>query len=302
MNTLPPEGDLRPATRERQRAELKAIVEHESAGARPRRLLVPLAAAAAILLVAGTAIAVPALRDHKSAGPAGEPAPVALGIRTAFEPIDRPKQPVLVRECEENMTYSPPAEQIAAIRAVNPPPDAVATQFVVVHAIGDWKFCGYDANGKRSTGGTYKPGDPMMDPVEMHGAGGGAYVEGVARITITPLGGRTYEAELQHGFFYASVPDVPFAGRGVDSTPMEYMVRAYDASGALIFTGPKTRGERQARDDRCLVDPSGEMFLRPYPPGFKITDRRPNLSTKHPAAGMPDPKTCVRAHTWNWLP
>ena len=302
MNTLPPEGDLRPATRERQRAELMAIVERESADARPRRLLVPLAAAAAIVLVAGAAIAVPALRDRKSDGPAGNPTPAALGVRTTFEPMGRPKQAALTRECAENRTYSPPAEQIAAFRALNPPPDAVATQFVVMHAIGDWKFCGYDANGKRSTGGTYKPGEPMVDPVEMHGAGGGAYVEGVARITITPLNGRPYEADLQHGFFYASVPDVPFAGKGIDSTPMEYMVRAYDAKGALIYTGPKTRGERQARDARCLVDPTGENFLRPYPPGFKITDRELNLSTEHPAAGMPDPKTCVRAQTWNWIP
>ncbi|TCC53371.1 hypothetical protein E0H75_06600 [Kribbella capetownensis] len=302
MNTLPPEGDLRPATRERQRAELMAIVGHESADARPRRLLVPLAAAAAIALIAGAAIAVPALRDLKSAGPAGNPTPAALGVRTAFEPIDRPKQTVLTKECGDNMTYSPPARQIAAFRATNPPADAVATQFVVMYAIGDWKFCGYDANGKRSTGGHHKQGDPMMDPVEMNGAGGGSYVEGVARITITPLGGHAYEADLQNGFFFASVPNVPFAGRGTDSTPMEYMVRAYDASGALIYTSPKTRGERRARDDRCAVDATGEKFLRPMPPGFKIESlAAPNMSTKYPAPGMPDPETCIRAQTWNWL-
>ncbi|TCC59350.1 hypothetical protein E0H73_22080 [Kribbella pittospori] len=301
MNTLPPEGDLRPATRERQRAELTAIVEHESANARPRRLLVPLAAAAAIALIAGAAIAVPALSDHKSAGPAGNPNPVALGV-TVFTPIAAGQQTALTWECGDKMTYSPPAEKVAGFRAVNPPADAVATTFVVMHAIGNWKFCGYDSNGKRSTGGIQKPGDDMMDPVEMRGAGAGSYVEGVARITITPLGGQPYEADLQHGFFYASVPNVPFAGKGTDSTPTEYMVRAYDASGALIYTSPKTRGERQARDARCVVDATGERFLRPYPPGFKITDPELNLSTEHPAAGMPDPKSCVRAHTWNWLP
>ncbi|MEV0803881.1 MULTISPECIES: hypothetical protein [unclassified Kribbella] len=50
------------------------------------------------------------------------------------------------------------------------------------------------------------------------------------------------------------------------------------------------------------MDATGEKFLKPYPPGFKITDRELNLSTEHPAAGMPDPKTCLRASTWNWLP
>jgi hypothetical protein len=302
MNTLPPEGDLRPATRERQRAELMAIVEHESAGTRPRRLLVPLAAAAAIALIAGAAIAVPALRDHKSVGPTGDPTPAAVGVRTAFEPMDRAKQAVLTKECGDNLTYSPPARPVAAFRATNPPADAVATQFVVMYAIGDWKFCGYDANGKRSTGGHHKQGDPMVDPVAMNGAGGGSYVDGVARITITPLGGHPYEAVLRNGFFFASVPDVPFAGKGTDSTPMEYMVRGYDASGALIYTSPKTRGERRARDDRCAVDATGETFLRPMPPGFKIdSPTGPNVSTKQPAPGMPDPKTCITAQTWRRL-
>jgi hypothetical protein len=149
----------------------------------------------------------------------------------------------------------------------------------------------------------HKAGDEMIEPVEMAGAGGGAYVKGITRITITPLGGAVYEAVLRHGFFYASVPDVPFAGRGTDATPMEYTVRAYDASGALVYTSAKTRGERNARDDRCAVNESGDKFLRPMPPGFKIDDPvNPNLSTKNPAPGMPDPKTCIRAQTWNWLP
>ena len=69
--TPPPDHDLRPATRNRQRDELIAIVDHESAKAAPRRRLVPLAAAAAVVAVAaGLAIGVPALRGDKSQPPA----------------------------------------------------------------------------------------------------------------------------------------------------------------------------------------------------------------------------------------
>jgi len=306
MTELPPERDLPAATRTRQRHELMAIVDHESATPRGRRLLVPVAAAAAVVVVAGAAIVVPALDGDKSAGPAGQasrPTSPPMGIRTDFTPVPAAKQAALLRECADNQTYSPPAKPLAGLRVVNPPANAVATTFARFQRLGGWQVCGYNAKGKRRTGIQKAPGDPMIEPVTMAGAGLGAYVEGVARITITPHGGRAYEAELEHGLFYASVPDVPFAAKRTDNTPQEYVLRAYDASGVLIYTGPKTVGERQARDSRCSVDPTGKYFMgwSGGPDALKDIEHL-NLSTENPAPGMPDPKTCVRATAWKYVP
>ncbi|MGY4767389.1 hypothetical protein ACXC9Q_10790 [Kribbella sp. CWNU-51] len=306
MNTLPPERDLSAATRTRQRHELMAIVDHESAAPRRRRRFVPLAAAAAVVLVVGAAIAVPSLRSDKSAGPAGQasrPTPPPMGIRTDFAPVPAAEQADLLRECTNNQTYSPPAKPLDGLRVVQPQANAVATTFARYQALRGWNICGYNAKGKRMTGMRRASGDPMVEPVTMAGAGLGAYVEGIARITITPHGGRAYEAELEHGFFYASVPYVPFAAKRTDNTPQEYVIRAYDASGALIYTGPKTVGERRVRDSRCSVDPTGKYFMgwSGGPNALKDIEHL-NLSTEHPAPGMPDPKTCVRATAWNYLP
>ena len=78
MNTLPPERDLSAATRTRQRHELMAIVDHESAGPRGRRRFVPLAAAAAVVLVVGAAIAVPSLRPAHNTPVADSPVPTNM--------------------------------------------------------------------------------------------------------------------------------------------------------------------------------------------------------------------------------
>jgi hypothetical protein len=68
----------------------------------------------------------------------------------------------------------------------------------------------------------------------------------------------------------------------------------------LIYSGPKTVGEAQAREPRCVVDSTGKHYI-----GWKGTIQdieHLNLSTEHPAPGMPDPKTCVRGAVWKYLP
>jgi hypothetical protein len=301
MSTLPPERDLPAATRTRQRHELMAIVDHESAGPRGRRLFAPLAAAAAIVLVVGAAIVVPALRSDKSAAPAGHATPTAaLGVRTVFEPLDAAAKAALMAKCIGPVKQDPPAKALDGWRVVNPPENAAATSFVVLSELHGWSYCGFGPKGNRVGGrGPRMPGQAIHDPIEDYGRGSGAYVKGVARVTVTPLGGKTYEAELRHGFYFTSVPEVPFISKRTDSTPLEYVIRAYDGNGKLMYTSPRTVAERRARQARCVLDPTGKTYLAWSGP---VLEAAGDMSTDHPAPGMPDPKTCQRALIWNWLP
>jgi hypothetical protein len=88
MNNLstPPDHDLPPGARRRQRDELVAIVDHEAETPR-RRLAVPLLAAAAVLVVvAGLAVAVPALRDKDEPTPAATQPKVAASKKPPVQP------------------------------------------------------------------------------------------------------------------------------------------------------------------------------------------------------------------------
>jgi hypothetical protein len=126
--TLPPDRDLRPATRARRRDELIAILERDSAPANRRRHLVPLAAAAAIVLVVGAAIAVPALRDDKSPGPGGD-LPRDDGrtsaVRTStVEPLSAAEQAALGTNCPGDAPGRFKFKAIDGFKFVNPPSDA----------------------------------------------------------------------------------------------------------------------------------------------------------------------------------
>ena len=299
MNTLPPERDLPAAIRTRQRHELMAIVDHESAAPRRHRRFVPLAAAAAVVLVVGAAIAVPALRSDKSAGPAGSPATAARGVRTVFEPLDAARHAAFVAKCMGTRKFSPPAKQLDGFEAVNPPENARVTTFVIYSAIGGWDYCGFGPKGNRVGGHGLNAGQAIFDPISETGVGTGAYVKGVARVTITPRDGKTYEAELRHGFYFASVPDVPFSKTRTGNTPQEYVTRAYDGNGKLMYTSPRTVAELRLRQARCVLDPTGKTYLAWSGPTLEESG---DGSTEHPAPGMPDPKTCQRALIWNWLP
>ena len=80
---------------------------------------------------------------------------------------------------------------------------------------------------------------------------------------------------------------------------MEYVIRAYDGNGKLMYTSPRTVAEMRLRQARCVLDPTGKTYLAWSGP---VLEAAGDMSTDHPAPGMPDPKTCQRALIWNWLP
>jgi hypothetical protein len=98
--------------------------------------------------------------------------------------------------------------------------------------------------------------------IQSDGYGTGAYATSVARITVTPLGGTPVDAVLRNGSYYAPVKLVRIRGPRSDSTPRPYVVRAYDASGRLLYTSPRADGEIRAAQGRCYLDPTGKKLIR----------------------------------------
>jgi hypothetical protein len=288
MNTLP-DGDLRPSTRARQRDELIAILESESrTPPHRRRLLVPAAAAAAVVLVAGLAFAVPALRHDAGQSPAGRtdvqtPRP---GVRVpAVEPLSAAEQAELGPKCLDSYPDRYRTKVIDSFKFVNPPGDAYSTRWVVANGSGLLMACGFDAAGTRVDGTLASSGMSLYSVVRADGYGAGAYTQSVARVTVTPLGGSPVDAVLRNGFFYVPVKLVRVRGPRSDNTPRPYVVRAYDASGTLLYTSGRTDGEVRAAQDECYLDPTGKRLIRWM------------SSNPHP-----DWRTCRRAVPWSWLP
>jgi hypothetical protein len=280
--TLPPDRDLRSEARDRQRDELMAIVEHESATSPARRRVVPVAAAAAIVLVVGAAIAVPALRPDKDQSPVGGGAvatsdspltPLSSAERAALAPkcapeLDQPKNFTRRAKPEHpQQPHSSHQEIVDGFRYTNPPRDAAATHWVVKRAVGEWFSCGFDENGKFVTGMEASPGQSMFGVVEPMGMGTGLYLKSVRRITVTPRGGEPVEAILRDGYFYAPVRPLEMNVEGPPSTPLPYITRGYDADGKLVYTSAATVGERTKARSKCYVDPQGKLsyYLTPKP-------------------------------------
>ena len=280
--TLPPDRDLRPSARNQQRDELIAIVDHESVISPTRRRLVPLAAAAAIVLVAGVAIAVPALRPGKDQPPVGgalatsQLTPLSDAERSALEPKCAPEltQPKNIGRAQPGRatpeSAKPPtstAEIIDGFRYTNPPRDAAATQWLVKYLVGEWFACGFDQNGKFVTGLEASAGQPMYGVVDPSGMGTGLYLKSVRRITVTPHGGEPVEAILRDGYFYAPVRPLEMNVDGPPSTPLPYITRGYDADGKLVYTSAATVGERTTARSKCYVDPQGKLayWIPPKP-------------------------------------
>lgn len=68
------------------------------------------------------------------------------------------------------------------------------------------------------------------------------------------------------------------------AVPRPYVVRGYDAGGKLIYTSPLNGLELFAEENACYLDPAGRKVV--------------GWSSRNP---HPDPKTCRRTVTWNWL-
>jgi hypothetical protein len=288
--TPPPDHDLRPATRNRQRDELIAIVDHESAQAAPRRRLVPLAAAAAVVAVtAGLAIGVPALRGDKARPPVA-----GTGIGAATPPIEMlttAEKNKYARACNHGAEASPdPAARVYTVidgfKWVNPPAGTHALAWVVIkkEAKALVTACGFDANGRQTELSWGTKGETKMDVVDKTGAGNGTYTKSVARITIAIGTGPATEAVLRNGFFFAPMKYVDTLTRPAPTDRPTYTVRGYDATGKLIYASPKTIRELNAKLDGCFTNPEGTKVVF-VGGGRKVT---------------PPVSQCPRGVAWSW--
>ncbi|WP_433167104.1 hypothetical protein [Kribbella sp. CA-247076] len=289
QSVRPPEFDLDPRTRARQRAELVAIVDHEAAyqASSPRRRAVPLLAAAAVVVViAGLAFAVPALRGDEAQPPAaGQQTAVAT---PALEPLTAAERAVHARRCDLSWggragVTGQPYTVVEAFRWVNPPADTSATSWVLLKSAKLTRGCGFGPDGRilmsRLPGGS----GVQRDVVDGGGNGSGTYTKGVTRVTIA-LGNRpAIEAVLRNGFFFAPTKYLSTYDPKTPDAPPTHTVRAYDAAGKLLYATPKTQREWTAELDGCYTDPDGT----------RVVFSGGGIST-------PPISQCKRGVAWNW--
>ncbi|MGW7684194.1 hypothetical protein ACWGID_25860 [Kribbella sp. NPDC054772] len=289
MITSPPE--LRPETRARQRAELTAIVAHESTHQptnAPRHRLVPLLAAAAVLAVtAGLAIGVPALR-HRAEPPTAGVSEAAQ--QTAVTPLSEAEKTQLAKICYDRTKLplrtneSPRYQVLDGFRFTNAPTDAYTSTWVVIKALGLWTTCGLDANDVVQQTLRQGADQDLYRAVEPRMIGGGAYAAHIKRITVTVGDQKPVEAVLRNGYFYTATPYVRVRGPQTDAVRRVYVVRGYDAAGKLVYTSPKTNGEVRALSNSCYLNPKGKLSV---------------WMSDNP---HPDPKTCRQGYFWNYGP
>jgi len=285
QSTRPPEFDLDPRTRARQRDELIAIVENESARpvSLPRRVAVPLLAAAAVVaVVTGLAFAVPALRGDKAQAPAaGQGATVAT---PALELLTSSERAAYGAKCGfGKATVTPKGTVVDGFRWVNPPAESRATTWVVVKQQNLVRACGFNAKGQQSEFGFASKGEAQRDVIDKKGAGSGTYTKGVARVTIAIGSGPATEAVLRDGFFFAPMKYVDTYDPKTPDAPPAYTVRAYDAAGKQVYASPATQQEMTAQLDGCYTDPDGKRVV-------------------FSGGGRSDPpiNECTRGIAWTW--
>jgi len=282
MITSPP--DLRPETRERQRAELTAIVAHEAAR-KPRGRVVPLLAAAAVLAVtAGLAFGVPALRRDNGQAPATQPPQAVVPLNDAdkarFAKVCAQRHQFPAKRAPQSVRY----QVLDGFRFTNPPADAYTTSWVVIKQFGLWVTCGLDAEGHVQQGDVEGADQDLYRAIEPRMIGAGPYAAHIKRITVAVGNQEPVEAVLRNGFFYTAVPYIRARGPHVDSARRVYVVRGYDATGKLVYTSPQTDGEAAALSRRCYLDPNGKLSV---------------WQSDNP---HPDPKTCRQGYFWNYGP
>jgi hypothetical protein len=281
MITSPP--DLRPETRERQRAELTAIVAHEAAR-KPRGRVVPLLAAAAVVAVtAGLAFGVPALRRDNGQAPATQPT-------QSLAPLSDADKARFAKICSQRWQLRGHAPQavryqvLDGFRFTNPPADAYTTSWVVIKQFGLWLTCGLDAKGNVKQALPQGANQDLYRAIEPRMIGAGAYADHIKRITVAVGNHEPVEAVLRNGYFYTAVPYIRVRGPHLDSTRRMYVVRGYDATGKLVYTSPRTDGEAAALSRACYLDPNGKLSV---------------WQSDNP---HPDPKTCRQGYFWNYGP
>jgi hypothetical protein len=282
--TPPPEHDLRPSTRNRQRDELIAIVDHESASSAPRRRLVPLAAAAAVVaVVAGLAIGVPALRGDGTQPPVSGQETAAA---PAIEPLSKAEQATYGKDCATSGSNTSKGDDknytvVDGFRWVKPT-DPARSGVIVVRTPKVTSACVITSKGQVTTYNFALPGGAQGALVV--GGAQGTYTKAVNRITVAVSGGPATEAVLRHGFFFAPVKWISLTKMPAPDSPPTYDVRGYDTDGKLVYATPKTFREQQAEIDACYTDPEGKRVV------YSNIDVNKN----------PTVDECKRGIPWNW--
>ncbi|MFI7063683.1 hypothetical protein ACIBL3_22045 [Kribbella sp. NPDC050124] len=288
----PPDHDVRPATRDRQRDELIAIIDHESAQEAPRRRLVPLAAAAAVVAVtAGLAIGVPALRGDNAQSPVS--GPNTGTAKPAVAPLSEAEKRAYTKACDSPKSPDPKAAEriytvTDAFKWVNPPSDTHAIAWVVLRYTSAGRIsasaCGFNAKGQRTEYVWARSGETKRAVIDKTAAGGGTYAKSVARITMASGTGPTVEAIMRDGLFFAPMTYEPTRGPLKPDAAVPYTVRAYDANGQVVYASAKTVREQQAELDSCYTNPEGTKVV------FALADGK----------GTPPVGQCKRGVAWNW--
>lgn len=296
MTALPPLRDL-PGHAERRDQLLAAIARPPHAGS---RWLIPVAAAAAVALVAaGSAIVLQAVTDNGSPltpigpsptaslppSPTGSPTASPTGSTTPIAPAAIAPPPSHKMSSAEMAQAFDECTTGAAVdwRPIFEPvtgrgfeldestaPDVVRS-WVVAHSRSDdhdqlvCVFHGMGlAQGHRFGSPIAKEPTYLRSPVEVEAAGFGRYVESVTLVTYsTTLNGPEVRAVLDHGYWFAPVP--------FDSA--ETVVRGYDRDGILVF-------DSRELYDGCYTDPSGERVVERNTarPGVDPAECRPTYS------------------------
>lgn len=302
MNNLltpPPEHDLRPSTRDRQRDELTAIVAHESHEGRPRRRLVPLAAAAAVVaLTAGLAVGVPALRDDGSepavSGSAGSDSASAAPIRE----LDALATKLTWGDCligtgpmpDNVLPYT--GGKAFEYTKETAPGTPKRWFYTATGSYGTSLVCALDAKGKVierwSAAGRSGRGSVLFAAADLRGNNSGLYTDPVARITVQKPGGPAVEARLRDGFWFTQVAPLDRPAKLLTVWPYQRTdpssalatVRGYDKAGKLIYDST----EQGPSPDDCYANPAGTKVVK--------AGKTPN----------PNPADCRKTLSWSYQP
>jgi hypothetical protein len=287
----PPQLDLRPSTRERQRQELTALV---AAGPRRRPALAPtlVTAAAVAGVIAGGVFGIPAYRDSRHS-PAPAPAPAAKP-GSAIRELTRAEATTTLASCaaQTNSVAAGSKGRFKDSRVVD------AFTVTAVHTEGQTKtwlvgrrptppladtleVCGLDINGKLvSAQETLVSPMSLTGLVESAGQNFGQFSLPVTRVTIQVTGGQELDTVARNGFWFAPVEHTakpfdswqsaapPKPGSRVGVYPGTRL-RGYSATGKLLYDSARDAYTFEA----CWPSGGGEAVC-PQTPWKRTTPSR----------------------------
>ncbi|MEV5966029.1 hypothetical protein AB0L70_29950 [Kribbella sp. NPDC051952] len=254
----PPELDLRPATRGRQRNELMRVVARESTRRRVPRAPNLIAAAAVAAVIAGGLFGIPAYRDsNRSPDPAATPSSRPLSTIHQLTAAEI-KTTLAACRAQTNAVAAGTKGRFGNTTVVD------AFTFTDVKSAGYTKtwlvgrrptpplqdtleVCGLDINGKLvSAQETVVAPMSLMSLVESSGRNYGRFSLPVARVTVQATDGPEIDAVARNGFWFAPLEHTtkPFdswesaARQSVGSPVGVYpgvRLRGYSGSGRLLY-------------------------------------------------------------------